>query len=158
MPCQNITSHMVKRQAMGILAGHMGSIVCATSMLTQLDFTLVGQLIILVFSASTSGISIVSKSPSELEVILGVIKSYCKAQLENEVVSAASLQIHILEGMRKEYGHARSLAVAQAQLFRPVVEEVFVICGDSDEISSHVSTELVRDDELKGIYKNMAKE
>ncbi|KAJ6952170.1 E3 ubiquitin-protein ligase SHPRH [Populus alba x Populus x berolinensis] len=60
----------------------------------------------------------VSKSPSELEVILGVIKSYCKAQLENEAVSAASLQIHILEGMRKEYGHARSLAVAQAQLFR----------------------------------------
>jgi len=32
-----------------------------------------------------------------LEVILGVIKSYCKAQLENEAVSAASLQIHILE-------------------------------------------------------------
>lgn len=60
----------------------------------------------------------VSKSPSELEVILGVIKSYCKAQLENEAVSAASLQIHILEGMRKEYGHARSLAVAQAQLLR----------------------------------------
>uniref|UniRef100_A0A6M2F4Q2 RING-type domain-containing protein n=1 Tax=Populus davidiana TaxID=266767 RepID=A0A6M2F4Q2_9ROSI len=60
----------------------------------------------------------VSKSPSELEVILGVIKSYCKAQLENEAVSAASMQIHILEGMRKEYGHARSLAVAQAQLFR----------------------------------------
>ncbi|KAG6738631.1 hypothetical protein POTOM_058251 [Populus tomentosa] len=60
----------------------------------------------------------VSKSPSELEVIVGVIKSYCKAQLENEAVSAASLQIHILEGMRKEYGHARSLAVAQAQLFR----------------------------------------
>jgi len=28
---------------------------------------------------------------------LGVIKSYCKAQLENEAVSAASLQIHILE-------------------------------------------------------------
>ncbi|KAI5555082.1 hypothetical protein BDE02_19G057400 [Populus trichocarpa] len=60
----------------------------------------------------------VSKSPSKLEVILGVIKSYCKAQLENEAVSAASLQIHILEGMRKEYGHARSLAVAQAQLLR----------------------------------------
>ncbi|KAJ6697013.1 hypothetical protein OIU85_003381 [Salix viminalis] len=59
---------------------------------------------------------VVSKSPSELEVILGVIKSYCKAQLENEAVSAASLQIHILEGMRKEYGHARSLAVSQAQL------------------------------------------
>ncbi|KAJ6762274.1 E3 UBIQUITIN-PROTEIN LIGASE SHPRH FAMILY MEMBER [Salix koriyanagi] len=61
---------------------------------------------------------VVSKSPSELEVILGVIKSYCKAQLENEAVSAASLQIHILEGMRKEYGHARSLAVSQAQLLR----------------------------------------
>ncbi|CAK7340000.1 unnamed protein product [Dovyalis caffra] len=61
---------------------------------------------------------VVSKSPSELEVILGVIKSYCKAQSEKEGVSSASLQIHILEGMRKEYGHARSLAVAQAQLLR----------------------------------------
>ena len=39
-----------------------------------------------------------------------------------------------------------------------VIEEVFVICGDGDEISSHVSVELVGNDELKGIGKNMAKE
>jgi hypothetical protein len=42
-----------------INSGHMGSIVCSTSILTQLDFTHMGQLIILVFGASTSGISIV---------------------------------------------------------------------------------------------------
>ncbi|KAJ6422319.1 hypothetical protein OIU84_027303 [Salix udensis] len=30
--------------------------------------------------------------------------------------SPSELEIHILEGMRKEYGHARSLAVSQAQL------------------------------------------
>ena len=44
-----------------IYSGHMGSIVCATSMSTQLDFTQMGQLIILVFGASTSGISIAGK-------------------------------------------------------------------------------------------------
>ncbi|XP_015575743.2 E3 ubiquitin-protein ligase SHPRH [Ricinus communis] len=59
---------------------------------------------------------VVSKSPSELEVVLGVVKSYCKMQLGKEGISAASKQLHILEGMRKEYSHARSLAVAQAQI------------------------------------------
>jgi hypothetical protein len=53
--------------------------------------------IITAVSAASLQIILKAKSPSELEVILGVIKSYCKAQLENEAVSAASLQIHILE-------------------------------------------------------------
>uniref|UniRef100_A0A2P2MDB4 RING-type domain-containing protein n=1 Tax=Rhizophora mucronata TaxID=61149 RepID=A0A2P2MDB4_RHIMU len=59
---------------------------------------------------------VVSKLPSELELVLGIIKNYCKAHLERKCVSAASKQLHVLEGMRKEYGHARSLAIAQAQL------------------------------------------
>ncbi|WCJ20101.1 zinc ion binding DNA binding helicases ATP binding nucleic acid binding [Euphorbia peplus] len=59
---------------------------------------------------------VVSKSPSELEVVLGVIRNYNKTQLGKEGISAASKQINILEAMRKEYGHARFLAVAQAQL------------------------------------------
>ncbi|GKU91240.1 hypothetical protein SLEP1_g5140 [Rubroshorea leprosula] len=61
---------------------------------------------------------VVSKSPSELEVALGVIKSFCKVQLGREGTSAANKQIHILEGMRKEYRHARLLAIAQAQVLR----------------------------------------
>lgn len=59
---------------------------------------------------------VVSRSPSEYEIVLGVIKSYCKAQLGREGMLAAKKQLHILEGMRKEYGHARSLAIAQAQV------------------------------------------
>ncbi|XP_065870034.1 uncharacterized protein [Euphorbia lathyris] len=61
---------------------------------------------------------VVSKSPSELEVVLGVIRNYSKIQLGKEGISAASKQINILEAMRKEYSNARSLAVAQAQLLR----------------------------------------
>ncbi|KAH9767579.1 RING-finger DEAD-like helicase PHD and SNF2 domain-containing protein [Citrus sinensis] len=61
---------------------------------------------------------VVSKSPSELEVILGVIKNYCKTQLGREAISASSKQLHILEAMRKEYAYARSLATAQAQFLR----------------------------------------
>ncbi|CAI0457309.1 unnamed protein product [Linum tenue] len=61
---------------------------------------------------------VVSKMPSELEVVLGVVKSYCKAHLSKEHLSAANKQLHLLEGMRKEYGSARSLAVAQAQFLR----------------------------------------
>nr|GEZ78912.1 E3 ubiquitin-protein ligase SHPRH isoform X1 [Tanacetum cinerariifolium] len=58
----------------------------------------------------------VSKSPSELEVVLGILKSYSKVQLDREVTSAAKKHLFLLEGMRKEYAHARSLAVAQAQV------------------------------------------
>ncbi|XP_017984679.1 PREDICTED: E3 ubiquitin-protein ligase SHPRH isoform X1 [Theobroma cacao] len=59
---------------------------------------------------------VVSKSPSQLEVALGVIKSCCKGQLGKEGMLAATKQLHILEGMRKEYRHARLLAIAQAQV------------------------------------------
>lgn len=58
----------------------------------------------------------VSKSPSELEVVLGIIKSYSKVLLGKEAMSAARNHLFILEGMRKEYAHARSLAIAQAQV------------------------------------------
>ncbi|KAE8717817.1 UPF0176 protein [Hibiscus syriacus] len=59
---------------------------------------------------------VVSKSPSQLEVALGVIKSSCKAQLGKDGMLAATKQLQILEGMRKEYRHARLLAIAQAQV------------------------------------------
>ncbi|KAL0556995.1 hypothetical protein IC582_005513 [Cucumis melo] len=58
----------------------------------------------------------VSKHPSELEVVLGVIKNFCKTQLGRESIAAANKQLHLLEYMRKEYGHARSLAIAQAHV------------------------------------------
>nr|XP_043631781.1 E3 ubiquitin-protein ligase SHPRH [Erigeron canadensis] len=58
----------------------------------------------------------VSKSPSELEVVLGIIKSYSKALLDSEATSAAKKHLSLLEGMRKEYAQARSLAIAQAQV------------------------------------------
>ncbi|XP_031278860.1 E3 ubiquitin-protein ligase SHPRH [Pistacia vera] len=61
---------------------------------------------------------VVSKSPSELEVVLGVLKNYCKTHLGRDIISAATKQLHSLEGMRKEYAHARSLAIAQAQVLR----------------------------------------
>ncbi|KAM7270916.1 hypothetical protein ACFE04_030130 [Oxalis oulophora] len=57
----------------------------------------------------------VSKCASNIEIALGVIKSYGKAKLGRDGMLAAANQLHILEGMRKEYGHARSLSIAQAQ-------------------------------------------
>ncbi|KAL9247813.1 hypothetical protein vseg_021203 [Gypsophila vaccaria] len=59
---------------------------------------------------------VVSRSPSELEIILGVIKSYFKAQLGRQGVSEANRHLALLEGMRKEYAYARSLATFQAQV------------------------------------------
>ncbi|KAL9315887.1 hypothetical protein ACSQ67_016888 [Phaseolus vulgaris] len=61
---------------------------------------------------------VVSRSASELELILGVIKNYCKARLGRDSVSAATKDLHVFEGMRKEFGQARSLALAQAQYLR----------------------------------------
>ncbi|QCE00806.1 E3 ubiquitin-protein ligase SHPRH [Vigna unguiculata] len=61
---------------------------------------------------------VVSRSASEMELILGVIKNYCKARLGRDSVSAATKDLHVFEGMRKEFGHARSLALAQAQYLR----------------------------------------
>ncbi|GFY84449.1 RING-finger, DEAD-like helicase, PHD and SNF2 domain-containing protein [Actinidia rufa] len=61
---------------------------------------------------------VVSRSPSELEVVLGIIKSFSKTLLGRDGMVAATKQLHLLEGMRKEYAQARSLAIAQAQVLR----------------------------------------
>ncbi|KAK7301053.1 hypothetical protein RJT34_11909 [Clitoria ternatea] len=66
----------------------------------------------------TTQILMVSRSASELELILRVIKNYCKARLGRDSVSAATKHLHVFEGMRKEFGHARSLALAEAQYLR----------------------------------------
>ncbi|KAL6127971.1 hypothetical protein ACLB2K_071332 [Fragaria x ananassa] len=79
---------------------------------------------------------VVSKSPSELEVVLGVIKSHCKTHLGKEGASEATKHLQILEGMRKEYGHARSLAIAQAQILQAY-----------DEINMATTRLRLRDDE-----------
>ncbi|KAI3708985.1 hypothetical protein L2E82_38636 [Cichorium intybus] len=52
----------------------------------------------------------------ELEVVLGIIKSYSKAQLDKDAMSVAKKHLSLLEGMHKEYAHARSLALTQAQV------------------------------------------
>lgn len=61
---------------------------------------------------------LVSKAPSDLEVVLGLIKSNSKGLLDAEGVSAARKQLQLLEGMRKEYAQARLLATAQAHVLR----------------------------------------
>ncbi|XP_058110678.1 uncharacterized protein LOC131253624 isoform X2 [Magnolia sinica] len=61
---------------------------------------------------------VVSRSPSELEVILGVLKSYSRALLGREGMSSATKQLLLFESIRKEYVQARLLAAAQAQILR----------------------------------------
>lgn len=61
---------------------------------------------------------VTTRSASMLEVLLGVIKNCCKTQFGRDSVSAATKHLHIFEGMRKEFVHARSLALAQAQYLR----------------------------------------
>ncbi|VVB02957.1 unnamed protein product [Arabis nemorensis] len=61
---------------------------------------------------------VVSKSPSETEIVLGVIRNHCKTYLDRESKLAATKHLHTLEVMRKEYAHARALARAQAHLLR----------------------------------------
>ncbi|KAF8063114.1 hypothetical protein N665_1184s0003 [Sinapis alba] len=61
---------------------------------------------------------IVSKSPSETEVVLGVIRNHCKSYLDRQGKLAAKKHLQTLEVMRKEYAHARVLARAQAHLLR----------------------------------------
>ncbi|XP_052201128.1 uncharacterized protein LOC127807364 isoform X2 [Diospyros lotus] len=61
---------------------------------------------------------VVSRSPSELEVVLGIVKNFSKALLGRDGTETASKQLMLLEGMRKEYAQARSLAIAQAQVLR----------------------------------------
>ncbi|ESQ52797.1 hypothetical protein EUTSA_v10016132mg [Eutrema salsugineum] len=61
---------------------------------------------------------IVSKSPCETEIVLGVIRNHCKTYLDRESKLAATKHLQTLEAMRKEYAHARLLARAQAHLLR----------------------------------------
>ncbi|CAF2298271.1 unnamed protein product [Brassica napus] len=61
---------------------------------------------------------IVSKSASETEVVLGVIRNHCKSYLDSESKLAAKNHLKTLEVMRKEYAHARALARDQAHLLR----------------------------------------
>ncbi|KAH0704372.1 E3 ubiquitin-protein ligase SHPRH isoform X1 [Solanum tuberosum] len=61
---------------------------------------------------------VVSKAPSDLEVVLVLIKSNSRGLLDAEGVSAARKQLQLLEGMRKEYAQARLLATAQAHVLR----------------------------------------
>lgn len=61
---------------------------------------------------------VVSRSPSELEVVLGIIKNFSRTLLGRDGSTEATKQLQILEGMRKEYAQARSLAIAQAQVLR----------------------------------------
>ncbi|XP_070027034.1 uncharacterized protein [Nicotiana sylvestris] len=60
----------------------------------------------------------VSKAPSDLEVVLGLIKSNSRGLLDAEGVLAAKKQLQLLEGMRKEYAQARLLSTAQAHVLR----------------------------------------
>ncbi|KAL0401070.1 UNVERIFIED_CONTAM: E3 ubiquitin-protein ligase SHPRH, partial [Sesamum latifolium] len=60
----------------------------------------------------------VSKSPSDLEIVLTIIRNNSRGYLEREIISAARKQLELLEAMRKEYAQARSLAIAQAHVLR----------------------------------------
>ncbi|XP_073020785.1 uncharacterized protein [Primulina eburnea] len=60
----------------------------------------------------------VSKSPSDLEVVMTAIRNNSRGFLGRERISAARKQLNLLEGMRKEYALARSLAISQAQVLR----------------------------------------
>lgn len=58
----------------------------------------------------------VSKSPSPLEITLGVIKTFSKKILGRQDVASARKHLLLFEAMRKEYAQARCLSVAQSQL------------------------------------------
>ncbi|GER46593.1 SNF2 domain-containing protein [Striga asiatica] len=60
----------------------------------------------------------VSKSPSDLEIVLTIIRNSSRGILESEIMLTARKQLDLLEALRKEYALARSLAIAQAQVFR----------------------------------------
>ncbi|KAF9598116.1 hypothetical protein IFM89_025352 [Coptis chinensis] len=58
----------------------------------------------------------VSKSPSELEILLGVLKTFSKAWLGKDGLLAATKHLFLFEVMRKEYAPASTLATVQGQL------------------------------------------
>lgn len=57
----------------------------------------------------------VSKNPSPLEIIFGVIKNFATKWLGRQGVASARKHLLRFEAMRKEYAHARCLSVAQSQ-------------------------------------------
>ncbi|KAI3882577.1 hypothetical protein MKX03_010696 [Papaver bracteatum] len=79
---------------------------------------------------------VVSRSPSELEIVLGVIKSYTKSLIGKEALSVANKHLLLFEGMRKEFTQARFLATAQSQVLRA-----------HDEIKMATSRLRLREDE-----------
>ncbi|RZC55977.1 hypothetical protein C5167_014829 [Papaver somniferum] len=79
---------------------------------------------------------VVSRSPSELEIVLGVIKSYTKCLIGKKILSAANKHLLLFEGMRKEFTQARFLATAQSQVLRA-----------HDEIKMATSRLRLREDE-----------
>ncbi|KAL6530383.1 hypothetical protein OROHE_014736 [Orobanche hederae] len=60
----------------------------------------------------------VSKAPSDLEIVLTIIRNISRGFFERESMLAARKQLDLLEALRKEYALARSLATAQAQVLR----------------------------------------
>ncbi|ERN04198.1 E3 ubiquitin-protein ligase SHPRH isoform X1 [Amborella trichopoda] len=61
---------------------------------------------------------VVSRSPSELEVILKIIKSFLRSRLGRDHMVSANKHLFLFETMRKEFPAARSLSVVQAQYLR----------------------------------------
>ncbi|MQM06651.1 hypothetical protein Taro_039476, partial [Colocasia esculenta] len=59
---------------------------------------------------------VVYRSPSDVEVILGVIKRDSKSLLGRQGMSAARKHLLIFEARRKEFAYARSLSSAQARM------------------------------------------
>ncbi|XP_068668548.1 uncharacterized protein [Aristolochia californica] len=57
-----------------------------------------------------------TRSPSELEIILGVIRSYSKTMLGRDSMSSAKKQQLLFEAMRKEIAQASRLLTAQSQI------------------------------------------
>ncbi|KAG6402018.1 hypothetical protein SASPL_138887 [Salvia splendens] len=78
----------------------------------------------------------VSKSPSDMEIALTIIRNNSRGFLGRDSISAARKQLDLLELLRKEYALARSLAVSQAHVLRA-----------HDEIKMATSRLRLREDE-----------
>ncbi|XP_031496910.1 uncharacterized protein LOC116262040 isoform X1 [Nymphaea colorata] len=61
---------------------------------------------------------VISRSPSEVELILSILRSFSKSRLGKDVVASASKHLLLLEALRREFSQARSFSIAQAQILR----------------------------------------
>ncbi|XP_047328470.1 E3 ubiquitin-protein ligase SHPRH isoform X2 [Impatiens glandulifera] len=93
---------------------------------------------------------LVLKSSSEVEIAIGIIRSIARTFLDGKHMEVATKQLLLLEGMRKEYATARSLAIAQAQVLRAHDEIAMAISrlrlrtnDDDNSIDALSSEELV---------------